>query len=194
MNSRGCVFQPPSGSALRRSAPSARRRGCRDERVLLETLERRVRIEQRILVVEADDEPDRDAAVGHGVEPAAAELLLPQRIAERVDDRPRLQPILGDVPELLDADRKLRRLAGRPSCRTRISSLVRCPRTPSAKIVTLAGCPRRARTCPRLAVLAHAAIARPHADHALAVEQHRLPGKPQNRSMPSASTCPPATS
>ena len=33
-----------------------------DERVQLEALERRVRIEQRVVVVEADDEADRDAA------------------------------------------------------------------------------------------------------------------------------------
>ena len=49
--------------------------------MLLEVLERHVRIEQRILVVEADDEADRQPAVGHRVDEAAAELLLAQRIA-----------------------------------------------------------------------------------------------------------------
>ena len=90
-----------------------------DERMPLEMLERGVRIEQRILVFEADDEADRDAAVAHRVEPAAAELLLAQRIAERVDHRAGLQAILRDVPQLLDADRKLRRLAAAPICRSR---------------------------------------------------------------------------
>ena len=68
------------------------------KRVTLEMLERRVRIEQRILVLETDDEADRDAAVAHRVEPAAAELFLTQRIAERVDHRARLQAILRECP------------------------------------------------------------------------------------------------
>ena len=42
----------------------------------------------------------------------------------------------------------------------------------------------------RLAVLADAAVAGAHADHALVPSNStRLAGKPQNRSMPSASTC-----
>ncbi len=69
-----------------------------DERMPLEMLERRVRIEQRILVVETDDEADRDAAVAHRIQPAAAELFLTQRIAERVDDGAGLQPILRECP------------------------------------------------------------------------------------------------
>ena len=47
----------------------------RDERMPLEVLERDVRIEQRILVVEPDDEADRQPAVRHRVDEAAAELL-----------------------------------------------------------------------------------------------------------------------
>ena len=69
-----------------------------DERMTLEMLEGGMRIEQRILVVEADDEADRDAAVGHRIQPAAAEFFLAQRIAERVDDGPGLQPILRECP------------------------------------------------------------------------------------------------
>ncbi len=49
--------------------------------MLLEAVEGRVRIEQRVVVVEADDEADRQLAVGHRVEEAAAELVLAQRIA-----------------------------------------------------------------------------------------------------------------
>ena len=65
-----------------------------------------------------------------------------------------------------------------PSGSARSSCLVRWPRTPSAKIVTLArmsapGLDRAARR----AVLADAAIAGADADHARALEQHRLAGE-----------------
>ena len=105
----------------------------------LEALKRRVRIEQRILVAEADDEADRDAAAGHRVEKAAAELFLAQRVAERVDHGAGLQPIGWDFPDFLQADGELRRVRlARRAAAARLSSLVRLPRTPSAKIVTLA--------------------------------------------------------
>ena len=71
-----------------------------------------MRIEQRIVVFESHDQADRDAAVAHGIQPAAAEFLLAQRIAQRVNDGARLQAILRDVPEFLDADRVLRRPGG----------------------------------------------------------------------------------
>ena len=75
-------------------------------------LERDVRIEQRILVVEAGDEADRELAFGHRVDEAAAEFLEAQRIAQRVDDGAGGQPIGGNLPQLLDADREQLRLAG----------------------------------------------------------------------------------
>ena len=73
--------------------------------MLLEPLERQVRIEHRILVVEPADEPDREQAVRQRVDERAAELLRLQRVAHRVDDGARLQPILRHFPQFLDADR-----------------------------------------------------------------------------------------
>ena len=70
----------------------------------LEVLERDVRIEHRIAVVEPGDEADRRQAVRHRVDERAAELLHLQRIAQRVDHRARRQPALRDLPQLLDAD------------------------------------------------------------------------------------------
>ena len=152
-----------------------------DERMQLEVLEGGVRIEQRIAVVETDDEADRDAAVAHGVEPAAAELLLAQRIAQRVNDRARLQAIRRDVPEFLDADRVLRGSAGRgQSAASRCSCLVRLPRTPSAKIVTLAWMSAPGSNAPfGLPSLPMPLVAGANTDHTRAVAvQHMLPWKP----------------
>src|SRR5919201_2768216 len=59
------------------------------ERMPLEMVERDVRIEHRILVVEAGDEPDRELTIRHRIDESAAEFLESQRIAHRVDDRPR---------------------------------------------------------------------------------------------------------
>ena len=64
----------------------------------LEMLEGGMRIEQRILVFEPDHEADRDAALGHRVQPASAELFLAQRIAKRVYDGARLEPVFRNVP------------------------------------------------------------------------------------------------
>src|SRR6185436_18942678 len=72
---------------------------------------RGVRIEQRVAIAEADDEADGDAAARHRVEEAAAEFFLPQRIAHRVDDSARLQPIPGNLPDFLQPDRVLGRVA-----------------------------------------------------------------------------------
>ncbi len=76
----------------------------------LEVLERDVRIEPRILVVQPHDETDRQSRIGHGVHESAPELLLIERIAKRVHHRAGRQPPGGHVPELLDADGKQLRL------------------------------------------------------------------------------------
>ena len=78
----GIVFHPPSGSALApyRTSLTAFQQ-LRHERMLLEPIERHVRVEQRVLVVEPDDETDGQLSIGHRVDEAAAELLVPQRIA-----------------------------------------------------------------------------------------------------------------
>jgi hypothetical protein len=79
--------------------------------MLLEAVERHVRVEQRILVVEARHEAKRELPVGQGVDEPAAEFLVPQRVSERVGHRPRLDPSARDFPELLQAERELLRLA-----------------------------------------------------------------------------------
>ena len=146
----------------------------------LEAVERHVRIEQRILVVESDDETQRQPRLGHGVDEPAAELLLAKRVAQRVHHgagrraRPAgtshssLMPIAncsGCLPAAVGARRS--------------SCFVRLPRTPSQKIVTLARMSTPGSNVGLLlAVPADAAVAGAHADHALAVHQHLLAGKP----------------
>ena len=151
---------------------------ARDERVQLEALERRIRIEQRILVVEADDEADRHLSVGHRVEPAAAELLLAQRVAQRVDHGAGRQAIPRDLPQFLDADRELRRLAV-------LAELQDADQLLGEVAAHAVGEDRdlgldvgaRLEHAARLSVAADAAVAGADADHAVAIEQHRLPGK-----------------
>src|SRR6188768_2189347 len=136
-----------------------------DERVTLEMLKGGVRIEQRILVFETDHETDRDASVGHRVEPAAAKLLFTQRVAERVDDGARLQPILRDVPQFFDANRKLRRLAGDADLQLVIELLGEMAANAVGEDGDLGvNIGTWLEGTLRLAVLADAAIARPHAD------------------------------
>ena len=126
------------------------------------------------LVVEPDDEPEREPPVRHRVDEAAAELLLPQRVAERVDHRAGRHAVRRHLPQLLDPDRELLGLRGpAPAAAARSSCLVRLPRTPSQKIVTFAWMSTPGSNVPRaFAVAADAAVAGSHADHAVAVEQH----------------------
>ncbi len=83
-----------------------------DERVHLERLQQVVSGGRRVLVVEIDDEPDRDQVVAgllvlHRVDPGAAELavlrrdLQRPRLHERVDHAVER---LGDLPHLLHAE------------------------------------------------------------------------------------------
>src|SRR5688572_2884695 len=130
----------------------------------LEVLEGGMRIEERILVFEADDKADRNAIGAHRVQPAAAKLFLAKRISEGENDSARLQPILGNVPELLDPDRKLRG----PGLGANLQIAMELLREVAAHAVGKDGhlgayvCARLERAL-RLAVLPEAAIARAHA-------------------------------
>ena len=76
----------------------------------LELLKCDVRIERRILVVEAGDEPNRQPRIGHRVDEAAAEFLLIERISERVHHGAARQPARRHLPQFLDAEREQLRL------------------------------------------------------------------------------------
>ena len=84
---RGIVCQPALGQSLR-AVPNERAalEQRRDERMPLEALERVVRIEQRILVVETRHEAERIRLPGMPVDERAAELAQAKRVAHRVDD------------------------------------------------------------------------------------------------------------
>src|SRR5215472_3370262 len=82
-------------------------------RVHLESLELGVRLELRILIVEADDEADIPDVVLHRIDEAAPEGRVVERSAERVDDLPSGRRARGHLPQLFDADRvDLRVFAG----------------------------------------------------------------------------------
>src|SRR5205823_5419760 len=108
----------------------------------------------------------------------AAELLMLQWIAKRVNDRAGLQPVARNFPQLLEADGKLLRLCAF----TKLKAPHQLLREISPNAVTEdrdlredvdAGLESRL----LLAVLADAAIAGAHADHARAIHQDVLPGK-----------------
>ncbi len=151
-----------------------------DERVQLEALERGVRIEQRVAVVEADDEAERDAALGHRVDEAATELLGAQRVAERVDDRARRQPAGRHVPQLLEPDRILRRLAAERQGAQQLLGEVAADAVGEDRHLGADVGPGLHRAA-RCAVLADAAIAGADAGHARALEQHLLAGEPHEQ-------------
>src|SRR5678815_5150703 len=107
----------------------------------------------------------RDSA--HRIQPAAAKFLFTQRIPQRVNDRARLETILRDVPQLLDADRKLRRRAADADLQFVIQLLGQMsahavPEDGDLRVNIGAGLGRAL----RLAVLADAAIAATDADDA----------------------------
>ncbi len=149
-----------------------------DERVPLEMLEGGMGIEQRVLVVEADHEANGEPALGHRVQPAAAELLVAQWVAERVDDGARRQPILRNVPELLDAEGKLRRL-GFAAQLQGLHQLLGQVAADAIRENRHLGVDVGAELdgALGLAVLADAAVARAHANHPGAVVEHVLAGK-----------------
>ena len=69
-----------------------------------EFLESFVRIEERIVVFEADDHAERNAIVLQAVDPAAAVDVGGERPAERVGDVTGVDAAGRDVPQFLDAD------------------------------------------------------------------------------------------
>ena len=82
------------------------------ERVRLELLQQVVRRQLDVPVVEPDDEPERNQLLAHRVEPRAAELPVPRRLAERPAERVHdLVERLRDAPDLLDAELPDLRLA-----------------------------------------------------------------------------------
>src|SRR4029453_12468514 len=139
-----------------------------DERMQLEALERRMRIEQWILVVAAGDESDRDVPFGHRIQKTPAEFLLTKGIAKRMDHRAWLEPAGGHLPQFLQANRKLWLTRVFVVEIERSCELFRqVPANTFGKDGDLganvgAGLERAL----RLAVLADAAIARAHAGHA----------------------------
>ncbi len=147
--------------------------------MLLEAVERHVGIEQRIVIVEADDEPQRDTTLRHRVDEAAAELILQERIPQRVDHGARFDAALGNLPQLLEADGVL---LGLPVLR-QIEPPHDVLRQVAAHAVTEdrdLGQDLHARLELALlrSVLCDAAIACPDADHTCAIEQHLASGKP----------------
>ena len=111
------MFQPPSGKRLRAVAHHLSvLQNAPDERVQLEALERRVRIEQRILVAETDDQADRDASrrASHTGScrrtlPAAADTPAVWMTV------PGASAIVRDVPNLFQANARIR--GGIAGCR-----------------------------------------------------------------------------
>jgi hypothetical protein len=104
----------------------------------LEVIEGHVRIEHRILIVEAGDEADRHLAFGHRIDEAAAEFLEAQRIAHRMNHGAGGHPLGRYLPQLLDADGEQLRMIRVREHETPHELFGEIPRTPSAKIVTLA--------------------------------------------------------
>src|SRR5262249_51951121 len=78
--------------------------------MLLEAVECHVGIEQRILVVEPDDEAERQLSLRHRIDESATEFLVFERVAKRVDDGARFQAAGSNLPPLFEADRELLRM------------------------------------------------------------------------------------
>ena len=72
--------------------------------MLLEALKLRVRVEQRVVVVESRHVSEVEDAILHPVNPPAAVRVRVGRITERVRHAPRGVAVVGQLPEFLDAD------------------------------------------------------------------------------------------
>src|SRR4030095_16849561 len=146
--------------------------------MFLEAVERRMRIEERIGVIQPGHEAERETVLWKCVDEGAAELLVPQRIPERVNHGARLDATAGNVPQLLQADRVLLRLAVLAQLELLDQSLGEIAAYTVAEDRHL-GVDVHARFVGRLvlAVLAHAAIAGADTDHPNAIGQHVLTGK-----------------
>ena len=90
----------------------------RHERMLLEAVERHLRIEHRIRVVEAGHEPDGQLAVWQRVDEAAAEFIVPERVPHRMHDGAGFEAIAGHFPQFLEPDRELLRLPAAAKLKT----------------------------------------------------------------------------
>ncbi len=150
------------------------------ERMPLEAVERHVRIEQRIPVVEARHEADRELAVRHRIDESAAELLVPQRIPHRVHDRARFESSARHLPQLFHTDGKLLGLPAAPQGKApqQLLGEVAAHAVAEDRHLGQDVDARLERRLPR-AVAVDAAVAGADADHAVAVGENLLPGKPR---------------
>src|SRR5215475_582829 len=69
-----------------------------------ELLKSLMRIQAWIKIIEANDQPNGDAAICHVVNESAAELLIAKRPSHGVNHAPACILLLGHVPDLLHSD------------------------------------------------------------------------------------------
>ena len=150
----------------------------RDQGMALEPVERDVRVEQRVVVVEPHHEAERHQPIGERVDEAAAELLVPQRMPERVHHGAGLDAPLRHFPQLLEPDGELLGLAPLTEGEVPPQLLGEVAAHAVAEDRDLGvDVHARLERGLLLAVLPAAAVAGADADHALAVEQHLLAGE-----------------
>jgi hypothetical protein len=82
-----------------------------DRRVLLQALELVEGREPRVLVVQVHDQPDRHVVIAEMVHEAATAGVVLQRPEEGVLHEARLEHLVGHLPDLLQPDAELLRLA-----------------------------------------------------------------------------------
>src|SRR5262245_8217058 len=146
--------------------------------MLLEPVERHVRVEQRIVVVETNHESDRQLTVGHRIDEPASELVKLQRVAHRVRDRPGCDAPGRNLPQLLQSDGKLLRLTMSAKLQTTEEFL----RQVAAHAIAEDGDLRLNvnsgfEGALVFTVTTDTTVARPHADYTSAVHQHVLTGE-----------------
>ena len=109
------------------------------QRMGLEALEFLERRKIGILVIEVDDEADRNQIVVEVIEERTAAGAVAERPADRVLDQPLAELVRRDLPKLLEADAEFLRFAVlRRGRNARSASCDRLPRAPSANSVYLA--------------------------------------------------------
>ena len=146
----------------------------------LETLKGLMGVEERVAVVEPHDQAQRETPCRHRVDEPSAELFHPKGVAERVDHRARRDAVGRHLPQLLDADGVLLGLAALGEGQAREELLAQVAAYSVAedrdlRVDVHAGLERAA----TLAIAADAAVAGPHAYHAISVKQHFDTGKPR---------------
>ena len=118
------ISAPPGNDELRHRLPAALGDGAgavadalaagesvADERMRLEALEFLERRQIRVVVIEMDDEADRNQIVVEVIEERAAAGAVVERPAERVLDEAAAVFVRRDLPQLLQADAEFLRLA-----------------------------------------------------------------------------------